>query len=151
MRITLDTDVDSRDLLNKLNKVFKTSPYSLKVGFFTTATYPSGVSVSTVAQVHNEGAPAHGIPRRPFFTNAILKNNNKWFSTFKKSLKKYPVKTSIKRLGMEIQKDIQTSITNTNSPRNTVRTILRKRSSNPLIDTGFLRRSVTYELKKGRI
>ena len=43
--------------------------------------------------------------------------------------------------------DIVESITQLDTPPNTPKTIARKGSSNPLIDTGFLRANVTFKVE----
>lgn len=150
MTIKIDTDLEHRDLVRKLNKLFKNSPFSLEVGFFANATYPNGMPVSAVAKILNEGNRARGLPPRPFMSNAISENKKTWFKVLKRDLKKRHVRTSINKLGTHIQNDIKTSITNLRTPPNAPRTVARKGSTNPLIDTGHMRRSVTYNLKKVR-
>ena len=52
-------------------------------------------------------------------------------------------------LGLRIQRDVQRTIRNLSDPPNSPITIHNKKSSNPLIDTGRLRQSVTYKVVKG--
>ena len=53
---------------------------------------------------------------------------------------------SYNRLGEIARGDIVKSITKLNTPPNAQRTIEQKGSSNPLIDTGFLRANVTFKV-----
>ena len=43
----------------------------VRVGFFSTAKYDDGTSVANVAGIQEFGAPAVGIPERPFFRQSI--------------------------------------------------------------------------------
>lgn len=51
-------------------------------------------------------------------------------------------------IGIEAQGLIQESITSLSSPPNAASTIRQKGSSNPLIETGQMRQSVTWRVKK---
>ena len=53
---------------------------------------------------------------------------------------------SYNRLGEMARGDIVESITKLNTPPNSPKTIALKGSSNPLIDTGFLRANVTFKV-----
>ena len=50
-------------------------------------------------------------------------------------------------LGLKIKSLIQKKITDLREPPNSPRTIAKKKSSNPLIDTGQMRQSVTHKVK----
>lgn len=62
-----------RELSAKIRKAGKA-----KVGFLEGATYPDGASVALVAVVQNYGAPARGVPPRPFFSNMIAEKSPGW-------------------------------------------------------------------------
>ncbi len=51
-------------------------------------------------------------------------------------------------IGVRAVRDVQLKITQLRIPPNAPSTIRRKGSSNPLIDTGRLRQSITYELRE---
>src|SRR5882757_7574430 len=56
---------------------------TLSVGFLEGTDYPSvpgeeSINVATVAALQNFGAPAAGIPPRPFFSNMIKDKSEKW-------------------------------------------------------------------------
>lgn len=53
------------------------------------------------------------------------------------------------KVGARMQRDIQRTIRNLSYPPNSPITVNNKKSSNPLIDTGKLRQSVTYKVVKG--
>ena len=131
--------IEPKEVLNITGK------YSLEVGFFASATYPSGEYVAQVAYWQEYGTIR--IPMRPFFRNAIEKNNKKWFNTFEALIKQNVNETqALAKVGEMARGDIIKSITQFREPANAPSTIKAKGSSNPLIDTGLMRRSVTYKV-----
>lgn len=121
----------------------------LKVGFFASAKYPSGEAVSDVAAYNEFGTSA--IPPRPFMRNAKSENDKKWVDFLAKDLNSTKnADLSFARLGELVRNDVIVSINKTTKPPNSAETIARKGSSHPLIDTGFLKSSVTYEIDKGK-
>lgn len=54
----------------------------LRVGFFETAVYPDGTPVAYVAAIHEFGAPAQGIPPRPFMRPAAAEHGAEWTRHF---------------------------------------------------------------------
>ena len=137
------------DLEKELNKELKQSNIKgLKAGFIKESKYSNGISVPKVAYIHNYGL---GVPTRPFFNKAIINNAKKWDSFLENTLKQNNVNFSniLEKLGNIIVGDIQTSITELKDPPNKESTIKKKKSSNPLIDTGLMRKSVSYQVLKG--
>lgn len=122
-----------------------TGNHSLEVGFFANATYPSGEYVAQVAYWQEYGTIR--IPMRPFFRNAVEKNNKKWFDTLEALIRQNVNETqALAKVGEVARGDIIKSITQFREPANKPSTIKAKGSSNPLIDTGLMRRSVTYRV-----
>lgn len=120
---------------------------SLQVGFFENAKYGNGAQVASVAFWQEYGTLK--IPMRPFFRNAITKNSKKWFAILGDELKTSGnAEFALNRLGEIAKGDIMQSITAIKTPPNAESTIKQKGSSNPLIDTGFLRASVNYKVTK---
>lgn len=129
--------INTRDLLKVKGK--------LEVGFFQTAKYPNGMQVAQVARFNEFGTSK--IPMRPFFRNAINKNTKKWFASLQQLLAIDNGK-ALDKVGEIARGDVVQSITTFNTPPNAKSTIKAKKSSNPLIDTGLMRRSVTYKVIK---
>lgn len=126
----------------KLNK-----KKTLQVGFFETAKYGNGTQVASVAYWQEFGTLK--IPMRPFFRNAITKNSKKWFAILGNEIKTSGnAEFALNRLGEIAKGDIVQSITALKTPPNAESTIKQKGSSNPLINTGFLRASVNYKVTK---
>lgn len=134
-----------KELEEALGVSLVTNP-TLEVGFFEKARYPDGEFVASVAVKNEYGNPR--IPPRPFFRNAISNNSDKWGDLALKFFKRADSETALGMLGESIRGDIIRSIDKTNTPPNSPITIARKGSSKPLVDTGLLRASVTFQLKE---
>lgn len=134
--------------IRKKQNDFKSSIFTnkkLKVGIFESAKYDDGTPVAQVVFWQEFGTAK--IPMRPFMRNAIAKNTQKWGD----SVKTFLIGTNdsekaLKMLGEIMRGDIILSLTNLNTPPNAPATIKQKGSSNPLIDTGLLRNSISWEL-----
>ena len=118
----------------------------LEVGFFESATYKNGIKVAQVAYWNEYGTSM--IPPRPFFRNAIKEKSKEWLNLIQSTqLKTKDMGETLATVGTESSSDISDSITNLSTPPNVKSTIAQKGSSNPLIDTGFMVKSVTYRVK----
>jgi hypothetical protein len=138
-------------------------PDRVKVGF------PAGEADSDVISraVWNEfgtrgGASGGGwggpIPERPFMRNAMRNNQDAYKAGMKAASKTIVDKAAagedvsaakrqaLGKLGVKAKGDIQAEITSLSSPPNSPVTIGLKGSSNPLIDSGEMRNSVTFKI-----
>ncbi len=125
-----------------------TGPSKVKVGF------PAGEADNDIVAraVWNHYGTSRGIPARPFLLNAIRKNKQTYRAALKTSAAKIlrgetTMGTVVRKLGILAQGHIQDEITGLRTPPNAVATIAAKGSSNPLIDTGEMRGSVTYKVE----
>lgn len=148
----------------------------LKVGFLDSKSmdYKDGTSVVEVAVQNEFGgtvdttslqkkAKAKGlnvtvpktmqVPPRPFFRNAMDKNQAKYGRLVKQYFgnkgmgKDKSADVFLNQLGSVMQIDIMKSIDDTHSPENSPLTEMIKESSHPLIDTGHMRQSVSWQVK----
>lgn len=138
-----------RELAAKVSK-----PAVLRAGFLETARYPDGQSVAGVAAIQNFGAPAAGIPARPFFSNAVARGGAEWAGKLAALLKMadYDAEKALTMMGPVIAFDIQKSITETNAPPLSEITLqLRKmRQENPDLDvTGATVGEAAQRAKEG--
>lgn len=146
-------------LLDKLKRVF-TGPKNVKVGL------PSGEAGGDIIKIgiyNHFGTKGSGkgfvrngvwgfggpIPERPFLSNAMRDNRGKYRDAMQTAAGAilrgdYDNRQALQRLGIMAQGDIQSEITSLSSPPNSPVTIAIKGSSNPLIDSGGLRQSITY-------
>lgn len=90
----------------------------VRVGFLEGKTYPNGTSVAMVAAIQEYGAPAVGIPPRPFFRAMIKLRKAGWGPTAAALLKAndYDVDKTLTQMGMGISGELRDSIIATNGP-----------------------------------
>ena len=142
------------------------NPTNVAVGFFATSRYPpvrTGKNgggkqiphpVAYVAAINEFGSKEQNIPERPFFRQAIAEVKPKLRNVLRNDVK--PIKGGIDKrvagkLGLIFANEIKESITRLATPPNAPSTKKRKAGSttartNPLIDTGFMRNSVTWRV-----
>jgi hypothetical protein len=112
-----------RETANKVS-----NPGTLRVGFLESATYDDGKPVAMIAAIQNFGAPAKGIPPRPFFSNMIAEKGPKWPEQLGQLLKAngMDAKKALAMMGEGIAGQLRQSIVDTNSPPNSPVTDLLK-------------------------
>lgn len=123
----------------------------VRVGFqHGKATEEDGTDICDVAAWNELGTV--NMPSRPFLRKSVDENEGK-INSFLQSKKDDLVsgvsaEQVLKEIGL-FQKDlIQEKITNGSFAPNAESTVKKKGSSKPLIDTGRMRQSVNYEIKK---
>ena len=114
---------------------------TLRVGFLEGSTYPDGTSVPMVAAIQEFGAPAVGIPPRPFFRTMVAEKSGRWGDALGLNLvaNDYDAVRALDAVGEGIKGQLQESITALNSPElSPVTVMLRKmrREDQGLIVTG---------------
>ena len=92
------------------------------------------------------------IPERPFLDNAMRYNRRSYKAAMQSSarailLGDLTMTAALNRLGLKAVGDIQREIVELKSPPNSPETIRQKKSSNPLIADGTMRRAVTFEVR----
>jgi hypothetical protein len=123
---------------------------TLNVGFPEHATYPDGTRVALVATIQEFGAPAAGIPPRPFFRGMVARESGHWGDDLAALLKHNGMDgpAALEAIGQEIEEELKMSIRDLISPPLKEATIARKGNPKPLIDTGHMLNSVTHWVKK---
>lgn len=123
---------------------------TVKVGFLEKGTYPDGTSVPMVAAINEFGAPSRGQPPRPFFRNMIQAKSGEWPKAIEGLLKAndYDTKRVLELTGAAIAGQLRQSIVDLVEPPLAPSTIARKKSSKPLVDTGHMLNSVSYEVEE---
>lgn len=107
--------------------------------------YPDGTSVIAVGIIHEFGSPSNNIPQRSFLRSTINIKSKEYKVLLGKLAKKIvsgdrSMKESLGLLGLQAQGDVQKMITDITDPP------LKVREGNPLVDTGHLRQSITFEV-----
>lgn len=133
--------------LQEILRKIKNQP-EVKVGFLEGSTYPDGTPVALVAAINNFGAPAAGIPARPFFSNMVREKSPNWGKSLANILvtNNYDAKKSLALMGEGIGSQLQDSIQKLADPANADSTVARKGFNKPLIETGHMINSVGYEV-----
>ena len=116
-----------------------------------------GVSIVTIATIHEYGAPKAGIPERSFIRANFDKNVDEYFEQIKGYLDRVfqgevSAKTLYTKMGQTVAQDTQKLIRKKIPPALKDSTIkARKKRKNegttPLIDTGRLLEAISYEVK----
>lgn len=126
--------------------------------------YPDGATVAEIATYHEFG---YGVPQRAFFRPTIDANRDQYATLCRQVLtrilgRRLRLRQGLALIGMRVQADVRAAITELRSPPlkpATIKAKLRKSGlrgrkaaayvsggANPLIDTGHLRQSVTYQV-----
>jgi len=144
-----------RGLENRLKQI----KAHIVIGILASAgEHNKGTNGQTVAEIGfwNEfGTPnaKYPIPARPWLRTTIANNIEKYTYVLKKSLLDYligkqkSVSKVFSTVGLIAASDVKKAIVDLKYPENAPSTIAQKGSSNPLIDTGQLRQSVTWEYR----
>lgn len=91
------------------------------------------------------------VPERPWLSSAMRDNRAKYRDGMKASARKLllgqtSLQTVLSKLGIMAKSDVDESISTWTTPGNSEVTIAIKGSSHPLIDTGEMKRSVSYKV-----
>ena len=149
-----------KKLQRLLREAGKGGVSGVKVGFFSDARYQDGTPVAAVAAWNEFGTK--NIPERPFFRNALAESERGVSNILAKGIdtKKMVVDDRLAgRVGEYVAGQVQESITALKDPPNAPETVARKRKKlhgkkgvgggeNPLIDTGFMHDSVTWQVEQ---
>ena len=117
------------EALKRLGKRLGTAR-EVRIGFMEDATYPNGTHVASVAAINNFGAPAAGIPARPFFSSMIANKSPDWGERFARVLKlcDYDTDLALARMGSGIQGQLAQSIVDfSGAPNSPVTDLLKQR------------------------
>lgn len=139
--------INKDDLLDAVLQKLKLQFGTVEVGFFKgSAKYKTGKDVTTVARDNDQGTKR--IPERPFMIPAGNKAANKTVNITVQSIASgLDEQQALSRAAIMFKNAIAREITNLKEPPNAESTILKKGSSNPLIDTGLMRSKVEWKLR----
>lgn len=138
-----------KNLQKILRNAGKGSVESVDIGFYSTAKYQDGTPVTNVAAWNEFGTER--IPSRPFMRNTNEKVEEPVIDHLKATVdpKKMIVTPEMaEQVGVIVQGAMQEEIVDLREPPNAPSTVAAKGSSNPLVDTGKLRQSVTYKVNR---
>lgn len=122
---------------------------SVDIGVFASAKYNDGTPVAAVAAWNEFGTAT--IPERPALRIANKENEKTLLTLIKRTVDPETMVIT-KRIGGLIganhQGATQKSIIRLSNPANAEKTKKAKKSSNPLIDTGFYKNSITFKVNQ---
>lgn len=114
----------------------------------------SGSDLVTYARANEFGVPGH-IPERSFLRSTVREKRDRYGRLMSKAvadvLAGEPSVRAFEKVGVRVVRDVRLKITRLRIPPNAASTIRRKGSSNPLIDTGRMRQSITYVFRRADV
>ena len=127
---------------------YKDMNASVRVGVLENATYPDGTPVAMVAFWNEYGTRTS--PVRAFFRTTVSENKKNWVLSVQNLMKIHnDPKQVMGLIGVHMQEQIVQSINTWSDPPNSAYTIAKKGSSKPLIETGVLMGSISFEVGEG--
>ncbi len=136
-------------------KVGDLSHYKVKVGVLGGGAKATGgkISLAQLAAIHEFGAPSVNIPERSFIRGTFKESREKLEHLAERLARgilsdKISVQRALEMLGTWAVAAIQARIRAGIPPALKAATIARKGSSIPLIDTGQLLNSISYEVQR---
>lgn len=113
--------------------------------------YEGGPHIATIAAVNNYGSADGRIPARPFLLPATENGQQTYAKIAEAALSGEATDPAqymraLEQIGARAAGDVQEFMTDLRYPGNAESTKDRKGSDNPLIDTGTLRGSITWQL-----
>ena len=110
--------------------------------------YPDGESVIEIGTIHEFGSPQNNIPERSFLRSTISEKKKQYQSMLKKlGLKiiagKMTIEKALAIAGLQAQGDVKKKVIDIKSP-----SLKTRKGGNPLVDTGHLLESITFEIKE---
>lgn len=123
---------------------------SVSAGVYARSKYEDGTSVALAGYVHEYGAPAAGIPARPWVRPAVQAHADDWADALAAGLvaENFDATRALTTAGILMQADLKDSIDLVTSPPLKEQTIRRKGFSKPLVDTALLQRSIGFEVQE---
>lgn len=125
------------------------------VGFFEKARYQDGIFVAHNAAIQNFGTKSGHIPPRPFFTHTLVQVQRTVEALFDRA-GSVDMRTILGQVGQFVEDKMKKNVRNGPWQQNAPSTIRRKSryrntggSPRPLIDTGYLRQSITHLVTMG--
>ena len=111
-----------------------------------------GTPLAVIAAANEFGTAR--IPERSFLRSTVHSRQDEYADALQKVVedvvdgKPQAMERGLNRLGVQAVGDVQTTMRELDTPANAASTIARKKTDNPLIDTGRLRQSIDYETRE---
>lgn len=150
----VDRDMGYRDVMQRL---LGTEDSDVLVGILAEdgATIEEGESLNLagIAAVNEFGSEDGHTPERSYLRSTVDEKRTDYGARLQKIVEshvdgKEHLDDGLAKLGAVAVRDVQTKIRTLRTPPNAESTVEAKGSSNPLIDTGRLRQSIHFEVRK---
>ncbi len=107
----------------------------------------TGINNAQLGAIQEFGTDNGRIPPRPWLVPGVNSGNEEYLKIITDAAEKQqPLSGALEQVGVVAASKVQIYMTELKTPPNAPSTIKKKGSSNPLIDTGELRSSVTYKV-----
>ena len=154
--MTVEVKVTKDRVAEVLRMVAALDRHAVYVGFpgDTQARSDGGINNPTLAYIHEHGAPAANIPARPFLEPGVANAEDDILRAFEAGVQRAlsgdnsALANSLNLAGVIAVRAVQDKITTGPFAPLAPRTVRRKGSSKPLIDTGQLRQAVTFVVRE---
>ena len=124
---------------------YKDMNASVRVGVLENATYPDGTPVAMVAFWNEYGTKR--IPPRPFFRTTVSEQKKNWVLSVQNLMKMHNDPQQVMGLiGEHMKGNIVQSINTWSDPPNAPYTVRMKGFQKPLVWSGQMMRSISYEV-----
>ncbi len=145
---------DNKDAQRRLEKVVTAAnkPMHVAIGILQDEKRDEGFSMVDLAMVHEYGSKDGHIPERSFIRSTCDAKRKVHLRLLQRLEKKLisghlNKKQALIQFGEMVKSDMVQAINNGIDPALDPKTIRRKKSSKPLIDTGRLKGSITHEVR----
>lgn len=163
MNVRLVKRTNNIGKMKELIKKIDAPKTTLSVGWLKGFHYDNeeNTAVAQVAMQNEYGVPAKHIPPRPFMRPTSAEHLKEWQKLFAQFIKKQPISDVFEKLGLVVSGQIKAKIASIWEPPLSPVTVQmrmqRYRSKNPpqqgiykpLVDTGVMLASVSYEINEG--
>jgi len=139
---------NAKDAIEKALKEFMTDKY-VTVGIHEDAGQheDDGITNAQLGAVMEFGTDNGNIPARPWLRPGVESGNEEYLNIITDAMENnQPLEQALEIVGVVAVAKVQQYMIDLKSPANAPQTIARKGSSNPLIDTGSLKSSVTHKV-----
>lgn len=115
--------------------------------------HEGGINMATLLALHVLGAPSRGIPQRDPLRPPLINNAQRYTDLMAQGIKNALANSTdpnvvYEKIGIVASNDVKDYFVSGSFKPLDQKTIDRKGSSKPLVDTGELRSSITYEIRK---
>ncbi len=146
VRITTSGIREAREAIEKALNDFMTKEF-VTIGIHEDAGQHESDNITNAQLGAIQEFGTEHIPARPWLNPGVQSGNAEYIQMITEAIKNQsPLKSVLEQVGVVAVGKAQLYMTQLKTPPNAASTIKRKGSSNPLIDTGALRQSVSFKV-----